>query len=178
MDSQERTLRTEDIFKGKIVKLRVDTVTLPGGAQSTREIIEHAPAIAIVAIDDEKQVLMVRQYRKAVEQFLLEIPAGILEANEEPLVGAQRELVEETGYRAKVWKEIASFYTTPGFTNEKIHLFLAQGLIAGDSKPDEDEFIEVVKIPLNEAWLLVQEGQIVDAKTIIGIQYAWAVKED
>lgn len=174
MDFVEKTINTQDVFQGRIVKLRVDTVILPDGREGTREVVEHAEAVAIVAVDENNHIIMVRQYRKAVDTVMLEIPAGIMEENEEPLLAAQRELAEETGFTAEKWEEVASFYTAPGFTDEKIHLFMAEGLHGGNTSPDDDEFIELVRIPLARANELIFEGQIVDAKSIIGIQYAFS----
>ena len=177
MDFEEKTISSRDIFKGRIVKLRVDTVRLPDGRESTREVIEHAGAVAIVALDHAGQIVMVRQYRKPVEQVLLEIPAGTMEANEDPLLCAQRELREETGYSAGHWQKILSYYSAPGFTDEYLHLYLATDLSDGEVEPDEDEFIETVSLPLKKAYQLIFEGQIKDGKSIIGIQYALNARE-
>ncbi len=172
MDFEEKTLSSQEIFKGRIVKLRVDQVLLPNGKQSTREVIEHRGAVAILALDADDNVIMVKQYRKPIEQVLLEIPAGTLEPNEEPLVCAQRELREETGYAAGKWQKIVSYYSAPGFTNEELHLFLATDLSSGEIEPDEDEFVETVAIPLQQAYQSIFDGQIKDSKSIIGLQYA------
>src|SRR5665647_1488313 len=128
MDFEEKTVSSREIFQGKIVKLRVDTVVLPDSRQSTREVVEHAGAVAIVALDENRNIIMVRQYRKPVEEVLLEIPAGTLEANEDPLLCAQRELQEETGFTAEHWQKILAYYSAPGFCNERLHLYLASGL--------------------------------------------------
>lgn len=172
MDFEEKTISSQEIFKGRVVRLRVDTVTLPDGRQSTREIIDHNGAVAIIAIDAEDNILMVRQYRKALEQVLLEIPAGTLEVGEDPLVCAQRELREETGYSAGKWQKILSYYSAPGFANEELHVFLATELGSGEVEPDEDEFIEAEFIPLQQAYQSIFTGDIKDSKSIIGIQYA------
>lgn len=177
MDFTEKTISSQQIFQGRIVKLRVDTVSLPDGRQSTREIIEHVEAVAIVALDNEGRIIMVRQYRKPVEQVLLEIPAGIMEANEDPLSCAQRELREETGYSAGNWQKILSYYSAPGFTDEYLHLYLATDLSDGEVEPDEDEFVETVSLPLKQAYRMIFEGQIKDGKSIIGIQYAFNARE-
>lgn len=177
MDFEEKTIDSQAIFQGRIVKLKVDTVRLPDGRESTREIIEHAGAVAIIALDKDGRIIMVRQYRKPVEEVLLEIPAGTMEENEDPLLCAQRELREETGYTAGKWQKILSFYSAPGFTNEQLHLFLATELTAGEVSPDEDEFVETVSIPLAQAYQHIFEGQIKDGKSIIGIQYALHAKE-
>ncbi|MGS0764062.1 NUDIX domain-containing protein [Syntrophomonas curvata] len=173
MKFEEKTIKSEDIFSGRIIKVRVDTVSLPDGRESTREIVEHAGAVAIVALDDENNIRLVRQYRKPVEQVLLEIPAGTMEADEEALSCAQRELAEETGLQAAVWERILSYYSAPGFSDEELHLYLARDLTSGECSPDSDEFLESVSIPLNEAYRMIFTGQIVDGKSIIGIQYAF-----
>lgn len=169
MDFFEATVNTQYIFSGKILKLRLDEVELPDGKYSTREIVEHPGAVAIIPIDEDKNVIMVRQYRKPVEEVLLEIPAGKLEANEDVHTCAQRELLEETGYKAEKMIHIMEFYTTPGFSNEKMSLFLALGLEAAESKADEDEFIKREKIPLDKAIEMIKNGEIKDAKTIVGL---------
>ncbi len=172
MDFEEKTISSQEIFAGRIVKLRVDTVLLPDGGQSTREVVEHVAAVAIIALDANDNIIMVQQYRKPIEQVLLEIPAGIIEVGEEPLICAQRELREETGYSAGKWEHILSFYSAPGFTDEELHVFLAKELSNGEVEPDEDEFIETVSLPLEQAHQMILEGQIKDGKSIIGIQYA------
>lgn len=169
---EEKTVKTEVIFKGRIVQLNVDTVLLPDGKESTREIVKHKEAVAVVALDEQNNIYMVRQYRKPVEKALLEIPAGILgDEGEEPLKAAKRELKEETGLTAECWEKLAAFYTAPGFTDEKIHLFLATGLRQGALQLDEDEFVEVEVIPFDRAYEMVTKGEIMDAKSIIGIQW-------
>jgi len=175
MELNEKTLDSEEIFSGKLIKVRVDKVSLPDGRESTREIVEHADAVAVIPVDNENNIWMVRQYRKAVEQVLLEIPAGLLEKNEDVLTGAQRELAEETGLRAKKWEKILSYYTTAGFSNEKIHIYLAGNLESGETNPDSDEFLEVVKVPLQQAYNYIFAGKIIDGKSIIGIQYLYSL---
>lgn len=173
MELIEKTIATEEIFNGRIIKVRVDKVTLPDGNESTREVVEHAGAVAIVAVDDENNIWMVRQYRKPVEQVLLEIPAGTMEANEEPLACAKRELEEETGLKADKWESILTYFSAPGFCNEKLYIFLARDLTGGQINPDDDEFLETGKIPLEQAYQLIFHGQIIDGKSIIGITYAF-----
>ena len=174
MDLAERTLHSQEIFAGRIVRLRVDTVELPDGQHSTREVVEHAGAVAIVALDSAGQVVMVRQYRQPVERILVEIPAGTLEIGEEPLDCARRELEEETGLIAAHWEKILTYYSTPGFTNECLHIFMATGLTDGAAQPDHDEFVETVRVPLGEAYQQIFTGHIADGKSIIGIQYAYS----
>ncbi|NLV21234.1 MAG: NUDIX hydrolase [Syntrophomonadaceae bacterium] len=173
MDFTEETISSREIFKGKIIKLRVDNVRLPDSRESTREIVEHAGAVAIIALDEVENIIMVRQYRKPVEQVLLEIPAGTLEADEEPLACAQRELREETGLTADHWHKVLSYYSAPGFCNEQLHIYLASGLHEGQGETDEDEFVEMVRLPLTEAYQMIFSGEIKDGKSIIGLQYAF-----
>jgi ADP-ribose pyrophosphatase len=150
----------------------VDKVSLPNGEQSTREVVEHAGAVAVVALDNDNNIIMVRQYRKPVEMVLMEIPAGTMEEDEDPLLCAQRELREETGFSAEKWDKILSYFSAPGFTDEFLHLYLATGLTRGETDLDEDEFVETVHLPLTEAYRSIFAGHIADGKSIIGIQYA------
>ena len=170
--SPERTLRSQQIYKGKIVNLRVDTVELPSGKKTKREIVEHAGCTAIVALDSVNNVLLVRQYRKAAEKMLLEIPAGLIEPGEQPLECARRELEEETGYSAGNWEELSFFYTSPGFSTEYMYLYLATDLKPAKRDPDDDEDIELVRIPLKKAYGLVTSGEVCDAKSIAGLLMA------
>ncbi len=172
MHKSEETISSERIYEGRILNLRVDQVILADGRKAVREIVEHSPAVAIVALDEQDRVLLVRQYRKAVEQYLDEIPAGSMDAGEEPLEAARRELAEETGYRARDWKLICRFYSAPGFTEEEMYLYLATGLEAGQDNPDEDEIIESIWMPLAEACQAIYKQSIRDSKTIIGLQFA------
>ncbi|MDD3023998.1 MAG: NUDIX hydrolase [Syntrophomonadaceae bacterium] len=172
MQLGEKTISSREVFSGRIIKLRVDSVTLPDGNISTREIVEHSGAVAIVAVDNGNMLWMVRQYRRPLEKVLLEIPAGTLEEGEDPLSCAQRELAEETGLRAENWEKILEYYSVPGFCDEKLHLFLATELTEGQSNLDHDEFLEVDRIPLQQAYDSIFAGQIADGKSIIGIQYA------
>lgn len=160
------------VFKGKILNLRVDTVRLPNGNESTREVVEYAGAVTIAAVDGARRVLLVRQHRYAVGKDLIELPAGKLEAGEDPLECARRELTEETGYRAGKWRTLSRFYSTPGFTSEKMHLFLATDLEPGPPAPDKDEFVEALQVPLDEALRMVERGDICDAKSILGLLMA------
>ncbi|MCB8816477.1 NUDIX domain-containing protein [Desulfosporosinus shakirovi] len=164
---QEERLDGEVLFEGRMLRLDRDRVRLPNGHESTREVVRHPGAVGIIAILDQ-QVLLVRQYRYAIAQETLEIPAGKLDPQEPPLDCAVRELREETGYRGSM-EHIGTFYTTPGFTDEVMHLFLARDLVWDPLTPDDDEFIEVEKIAWDEAVQRAKQNEFIDAKTILGI---------
>lgn len=167
----EKTLSTKHIFEGKVISLQVDTVELPNGSTGTREVVKHPGAVAVVAIKDGR-LLLVDQYRQALGRCELEIPAGKLEKGEDPLEAAKRELQEETGYSCGQITHLHSFYTSPGFADEIIHLYLAEDLITGEMSLDEDEFIEVYEASLDEAQRFIAEGRISDAKTLLAV-YIW-----
>lgn len=168
----ERTVASRSIFKGRVIQVKVDEVLLPNGQKAEREIVNHQGAVAILPLTDDGKMIAVRQFRKALERTLVEIPAGKLEAGEEPLTCAQRELLEETGYQASQFELHSSFYTSPGFADELIYLYIATGLTAGEQQPDEDEFVDVLTLTFPEAQQLWREGQIQDAKTIVAL-LAW-----
>jgi len=165
----EETLSSQQVFQGRLIRVRVDRVRLPGGGESSREIVEHNGAVAIVALDGESHVLLVRQFRKAVERTLLEIPAGTLEPGEDPLECAHRELKEETGYAAGKMEHLGGFYSAPGFCAEYLTLYLATDLKPGPSNTEFDEDIELVRLPLSQTPQLIASGAICDAKSIIGL---------
>lgn len=165
----EKKVDSQIIYRGKILNLRVDTVALPNGRTGTREVVEYAGAVAVVALNEAKEVFLVRQYRHPVNKELVEIPAGKMEEGEEPLHCAQRELEEETGLKAGRWQALCSFYSTPGFTNERMHLFLARDLQMVEQHPDEDEFVQLVRVPLEEALAMIWRGEICDAKSTVGL---------
>ena len=166
---EESTLDSKRIYEGRIVDLRVDTVMLPSGRETTREVVAHSECVAIVAIDAEDNVMLVRQFRHAVGRELLEIPAGGIQPGEQPLESAIRELEEETGYIAGSMERIGGFYSSPGYSTEFLHLFLATELEPGPSHAREDEVIEVVPIPLKQVRSLIVSGDVCDAKTIAGL---------
>ena len=167
----EITVKSEKIFEGKIINLRVDTVELENQKYAKREIVEHKSASAIVAITEKNELLLVKQYRKAVEDFLYEIPAGILNIAEEPIECALRELREETGFEAKKIEKIYEFYTSPGFSNEKVYLFKAEELTFISTNFDEDECVETFAVTREEAKKMIETGRIMDSKTLIGMQH-------
>jgi len=175
---EEKTMKRETIFKGKIIDLHVDQVELPNGKSASREIVKHPGAVAVIAFTDDHKMIMVEQYRKPLERSLIEIPAGKLEKGEEPKNTAKRELEEETGYSCDELDHIASFYTSPGFADEIIHLFVAKGLkkIENPLQPDEDEFVHLLELSLEEALEYVQSGRIYDAKTMYAVQF-WQLQK-
>ncbi|WP_420849562.1 NUDIX domain-containing protein [Paenibacillus montanisoli] len=170
---REKTIKTEPIFEGRIISLQVDTVELPDGKTATREIVRHPGAAAVLALIEDK-MLVVEQYRKPMEKFQVEIPAGKLDAGEDPMVAAARELEEETGYRAGKLRPLSAFYTSPGFADEKLYIYIAEDLVKGESSPDEDEYLAVEAITFDQAQQYMKEERISDAKTILAV-YAWHI---
>jgi len=169
----EKILRSEYLYRGSILKLRLDQVRLANKNVVAREIVEHRGAVAIVALDEQQRVLMVRQYRVGAAQETLEITAGSLEEGEDPALCAIRELKEETGYSAAQWEPMGHFFSSPGFCTEKMYLFLARQLTDGTATPEEDESITVEWLPLAQAVDAIERGEIVDAKTIVGLLRVW-----
>ncbi len=174
---REITIASQRLYEGRIVNLRVDTVRLEDGRITEREIVEHRGAVAVVALDEGDNVLLVRQFRKPAERELLEIPAGTLEVGEEPASCARRELAEETGYRAGHLEPIGGFYSSPGFCTEYIHLYLATDLSPSRARPEYDEAIELIRVPFSEALKMIGRGEIHDAKTMVGLLSAWARRQ-
>ena len=171
----EPTVSSKPVFDGKVIKVKVDTVKLPNGKQAIRELVAHPGAVGVLTITDDQKIILVKQFRKPLENMNLEIPAGKLEPEEDPMECAIRELKEETGYTASNMTQINKFYTSPGFADEIIYLYQAKGLEKGEATPDEDEFVELVSLTLEEALQLIAEGEIVDGKTIIAI-YFWQIE--
>ncbi|MGR6858480.1 ADP-ribose pyrophosphatase [Bacillus halotolerans] len=170
---EEKTIAKEQIFSGKVIDLYVEDVELPNGKTSKREIVKHPGAVAVLAVTNEGKIIMVKQFRKPLERTIVEIPAGKLEKGEEPEYTALRELEEETGYTAKKLTKITAFYTSPGFADEIVHVFLAEELSVLEEKRelDEDEFVEVMEVTLGDALKLVESHEVYDAKTAYAIQY-------
>lgn len=171
---EEKSISSTPIYEGKVISLRVDEVILPNGKTSKRELVKHPGAVAIVPITDKGKIVFVEQYRKALERSLIETPAGKLEPGEEPEVTARRELEEETGYGCEKLTHIQSFATSPGFADEIIHLYVAEGLskIENAASLDEDEFVEIIEATLEEAEGMMKSGQIFDAKTAYSVLWA------
>jgi len=172
---EEKTLSRKDIFQGRIFSVHVDEVLLPNGNTSTREVIEHVDGVAVLALDDESNVLMVTQYRYVFGRNMLEIPAGKLDAGEDPAVGALRELKEETGAVPGDFRYLDSFIAAPGCYGELLHLYLARDLKMEEQKLDPDEFLNVSRIPFAEMVERCLNGDIQDAKTIIAVLKAKAL---
>jgi len=167
----EKTVHSKMIFSGKVIDLIVEDVELPNGEMSTREIVKHPGAVAVIALTKNHELVLVRQFRKPLNGILYEIPAGKLDPGENPEVCARRELEEETGYRCVDIKPLVTFYTSPGFADELVHIYFTDSLIGGTQHLDEDEFLENVEVDLTEALALVQEQKIYDAKTVYAVQY-------
>lgn len=166
----EKNLSRERVFDGIILHIDHVTNELPNGKSAKREIAVHVGASAVLPVDGEGNVYLVRQFRAPIDQVLLEIPAGKLDSvDEDRLLAAKRELQEETGLSARSWLHLTDCFTTPGFSNERISLYLARELSFGDSRPDEDEFLNVVKLPFAEAFDMVMRGEIRDGKTQVAL---------
>jgi ADP-ribose pyrophosphatase len=167
----------ERVYTGRIISVDLDDVRFPDGSVGKLEMIRHPGASAVVPLlgelgDADPVILLIRQYRYAAEKYLYEIPAGRLDPGESPADCAHRELQEETGYRAARVEPLFTMFTTPGFTDEKIHLFLATGLVAGEANREADEFMELVPTPLSRALAMIEQGEIQDAKTALALLYA------
>jgi len=166
--TREHCTSSKRLWEGGIIKLRVDTLQSEG-QETIREVVEHNGGVVIAGCTQEGKVLLVKQYRYSLDKDLLELPAGRIEAGEDPLPAAQRELTEETGYSADSWRELSRMFTAPGFCNEILYLYHAQNLTFMGKNLDFDEETEVLELSLEEAWQMVLEGKIQDAKTIAGL---------
>ncbi|HEY1985542.1 MAG TPA: NUDIX hydrolase [Terracidiphilus sp.] len=167
-------LSSDVVFEGPLFRVLRDRLIEPGGKEGTRDVIRHNGSAVVLAIDSSKSkkdpwIVMERQYRHAANQFLWELPAGKLEPGEDALAGAQRELEEETGYRAKKWKPLVEYYASPGFLGESMKVFLAEGLVAGDARPEDDEQIELRLVKLSDVLKMIEKGGILDGKTLTSV---------
>ena len=168
---KEKLVKRTPVFEGRLLHIYNDDVEI-GGNMSWREVVLHPGASAVIPVTKEGNILFVRQYRYAVEHVLLEIPAGKLDAGEDPDVCAERELTEETGCIAGKMTKLGAIYTTPGFCNETIHIYLAEELTKGEQHLDDDEFLDVVRVPVSKAYEMIARGEIRDAKTLAAFAMA------
>lgn len=168
---KEITTKENVVYNGRILTLKVNDV-IANGIATKREIVHKGGAVAIVPIKADGRVVMVRQYRIAVDEELLEIPAGLMDSGEEPLETAKRELKEETGYTAQTWTHMTEFYPTAGFCNEYIHIFMAEGLTPGETCFDETENLEIEEYSMQELFDMIKTGELHDGKTVAGIALA------
>lgn len=169
MELTEKTLSRRDIFEGKVLSLHVDTVELPDGKTSIREVVEHVDGVAVLALDEDNNVLTVTQYRYVFAKPMLELPAGKLDGGEEPRIGALRELKEETGAVPDTLESLGHIVLSPGCFGETLHLFLARGLHMGQQHLDEGEFLNVERIPFDELYRRCMDGDVDDAKTVTAV---------
>ncbi|MBQ0138233.1 MAG: NUDIX hydrolase [Kurthia sp.] len=170
---EEKTISSEPIYSGRIISVKKDQVLLPNGEIASRELVVHPGAVGIIPITNDGRLIVVEQYRKPLERSLVEIPAGKLEPGEEPAVTAVRELEEETGFGANSFTYLQTIATSPGFADEVVHLYVAKDLyrIENPASPDEDEFVELMTITLEEAEQMIEDGRIFDAKTVIAVMW-------
>ena len=178
-----KLLASKLAYQGKVFNVYTDTVIEPGGKQNTRDVIRHNGSVVILAVDDatnpaDPDIILIRQYRHAAGQFLIELPAGRIDQGEKPLAAAKREMVEETGFRAKKWTLLTKYFASPGFLGEWMQIYLAEDLRAGTATPEEDEHIEIHRVPLSEAMRLVASNRIHDGKTLIGLSLFAAARRD
>lgn len=172
---EEKTVSSEEKFRGRIITVREDQVAMPDGSLASRELVHHPGGVGVVAVTDENKVILVKQYRKAIEEAIYEIPAGKLDAGENHRACGIRELEEETGLRAENFIYLGFIYPSPGFADERTHMYLATGLSQGEMHPDPDEYLDVEQIPLEKALEMIANNEINDAKTVAGILKAMKV---
>ena len=169
---EEKSISSDYVYRGKILDVRLETIMLPEGKTGQREIVDHGDSIVVVPVDKDNQIVLVKQYRKALEAFLLEAPAGGIEEDETPNDAALRELQEEIGYTSDSIEYMGGFWIAPGFCNEYMHSYIARDLIESQLPPDEDESIEIVSVPISEIPDLIRSGEIEDAKAISALLMA------
>lgn len=169
MTYDEKTISSERIYEGKILNLRKDKVFVKGDNTSYREIVEHSGGVGIAAVTESGGLLMVKQFRKTAEAVVLEIPAGTREAEEDPMITGIRELREETGYSAEKFEYLTSYYSSIGYSTEMIHLYMARGLTPGETDFDDNEAIDLFEYPIPELKRMINDGEIIDGKTITAI---------
>lgn len=168
----EKSIKSDTIYDGKILKLRVDTVELENKKYSKREIVDHQKGVGIIAFDEEGKLWMVKQYRKAIDKVTLEIPAGLVESNELPIETAKRELQEEIGYFPENISYLFDMHASPGFTNDKLSFFIASDLVKSELEQDEDENVMALSYSIDDLYNMIENGELTDAKSIIAVLYA------
>lgn len=174
LNEHAQVLNSEVVYQGSLFRVTQDKIIEPSGKESVRDIVRHNGSAVILAVDSGKSkkdpwIVIERQFRHAANQFLWELPAGTLDPGEDPLVGAQRELEEETGYRAKKWKPLVQYFASPGFLGEAMNVYLAEGLVAGDARPEDDEDIDFRLVKLSELLKMIRKGAILDGKTVTSV---------
>jgi ADP-ribose pyrophosphatase len=174
LSGRGRTVSSKTVYQGNVFWVTRDEVEEPGGVKATRDVIRHNGSVVVLAVDTETNpkdpgILLIRQYRHAAGKLLFELPAGRIEPGEKLLPAGKRELIEETGYRAKRWSKHATYYASPGFLTETMTILLAEGLTLGEASPEEDEKIELHMTPLSEVMRMIHAGKIEDGKTLIGV---------
>jgi ADP-ribose pyrophosphatase len=177
MVEPEKKLSTRQIYNGRAVNIRVDTVQKAGGTKTTREVVEHSNCVAVVALDEQGKVLLVRQFRHAVDKFLLEIPAGGIDPGEEPVDSVRRELQEEIGYFPRKIDRLRGFYATPGYGTEYLHCFVATDLVPARLVAEDTDDIELVRVSRDEIPRLIASGEICDAKSIAALLMFLFIRE-
>ena len=175
---EEKTVSSEKVFEGKVIKLRVDKVAMPDDSLATREVVEHPGGVGIVAVNDKDEIFLVRQFRKPIEKVIYEIPAGKLDSGEPHRECGIRELSEETGMKAENFEYLGYIYPSPGFVDEVTHVYYATGLTQGETHPDDDEYLDVECMPLEHAYEMVMNNEINDAKSVFGILKVWQMKSE
>jgi ADP-ribose pyrophosphatase len=174
--SSVETISSKLVYEGPLFRVFTDVVREPGGTEQRRDVVRHGGSVVILAVDDSASkkdplIVLERQYRHAADEYLWEVPAGKMDPGEERLAAAKRELLEETGYKAKKWTKLVRYFASPGFLGEWMQIFLAEGLTLGEAQPEEDEHIELYLVSLSEVLRLIDAGAILDGKTLIGVQY-------
>ncbi|MFH1381769.1 MAG: NUDIX hydrolase [Chloroflexota bacterium] len=167
--AKEKTLSSRVVFDGGVIKVRIDTVVMPGGRQSTREVVERSDCVAIVAVDADDNVLLVRQFRQPIGKELLEIPAGGIDPGEDAVTAVKREMQEETGFLPRKVEKLGGFYASPGYCTEYLYLYLATDLAPSQLYTEDTESIKLVRVPLSDIGDLLTSGKICDAKSIAGL---------
>ena len=174
LTGKAQVLKSTEVYRGKVFWVTQDDVIEPGDVTASRDVVRHNGSVVILAVDtatnrDDPGILLIRQYRHAANKFLFELPAGRIEPGEKLIPAAKRELIEETGYRAKRWSKHVTYYASPGFVSEAMNILFAEDLVLGEATPEEDERIEIHMTPLSEVMHLIHEGRIEDGKTMIGV---------